>query len=246
MKLLGKAKKFVFENIKPLFHDKRLSSIEGLQLRKILKRKNPYLFKAKAVASAPELVKQLLDAHLSSNEETLFGEFLESMAIFVCAEKFKGVKSTSEGIDLDFSRDDVRYAVSIKSGPNWGNASQISKMISNFDRVKRVAGHRAKIICVNGCCYGQDGSPYKEKGYLKLCGEDFWFLISNESALYQEIVEPLGYQARMRCDEFNDAYGRVLTRFTRSFTDEFCSPDGAIDWGKLLELNSASKGGWVP
>ncbi len=246
MKLLGKAKKFVAENIKPLFHDKRLSSIEGLQLRKILKRKNPYLFKAKAVAAAPELVKQLLDAHLSSNEETLFGEFLESMAIFVCAEKFKGVKSTSEGIDLDFSRDDVRYAVSIKSGPNWGNASQISKMISNFDRVKRVAGHRAKIVCVNGCCYGQDGRPHKEKGYLKLCGQDFWFLISNEPALYQEIVEPLGYQARMRCDEFNDAYGRVLTRFTRSFTDEFCLPDGAIDWGKLLELNSASKGGWEP
>ena len=62
--------------------------------------------------------------------------------------------------------------------------------------------------------------------------------------MYQEIVEPLGYQARIRCDEFNEAYGRVITRFTRSFTDEFCSSNGAIDWHKLLELNSASKGGW--
>lgn len=245
MTLLRKTKEFVAENIKPLFHDKRLSSIEKLQLKKILKRKNPYLFKAKAVTSAPDMVKQLLDAHLSSNEETLFGEFLESMAIFVCGQKFNGVKSTSEGIDLEFSRDNVRYAVSVKSGPNWGNSRQISKMISDFDRIKRIAGHRAQIVCVNGCCYGQDGSPNKGKGYLKLCGQDFWTLISNDPALYQEIVEPLGYQARLRCDEFNEAYGRVITRFTHSFTDDFCESDGAINWLKLLELNSASKGGWL-
>ena len=244
MTLLKKTKGFVADNIKPLFHDKRLASIEKLRLQSILKRKNPYLFKAKAMSSAPEMVKQLLDAHLSSNEETLFGEFLESMAIFVCAQKFKGIKSTAEGIDLEFSRDGVRYAVSIKSGPNWGNSRQLSKMISDFDRVKRIAGHRAQVVCVNGCCYGQDGNPHKEKGYLKLCGQDFWSLISNEPAMYQEIVEPLGYQARIRCDEFNEAYGRVITRFTRSFTDEFCARNGEINWCKLLELNSASKGGW--
>jgi len=246
MTLLQKTKEFVAENIKPLFHDNRLRSIEALQLKKVLRRKNPYLFKAKAVASAPEIIKQLLDAHLSSNEETLFGEFLESMAIFVCEQKYRGVKSLSEGIDLDFSRDGVRYAVSIKSGPNWANASQVAKMVSNFDRVKRVAGHRAKIICVNGCCYGQDARPVKERGYLKLCGQDFWSLISGEPGMYQEIVEPLGHQARVRCDEFTEAYGRVLTRFTRDFTADFCNPNGAIDWEKFLELNSASKSNWQP
>jgi len=246
MTLIQKTKEFVAENIKPLFHDNRLRSIEKLKLRDVLKRKNPYLFKAKAVASAPEIVKQLLDAHLSSNEETLFGEFLESMAIFVCAQKFGGEKSISEGIDLNFSRDGIRYAVSIKSGPNWANASQLAKMVNNFDRIKRVAGHRAQVVCVNGCCYGKDNKPFKEKGYLKLCGQDFWSLISGEPAMYQEIVEPLGYQARLRCDEFTEAYGRVLTRFTHSFTEEFCTADGAINWNKLLELNSASKGTWQP
>ena len=244
--LIQKTQEFVADNIKPLFHDNRLRSIEKLKLRNVLKRKNPYLFKAKAVTSAPELVKQLLEAHLSSNEETLFGEFLESLAIFVCAQKYDGTKSLSEGIDLDFSRDGVRYAVSIKSGPKWANASQIAKMVTNFDRVKRVAGHRAQVVCVNGCCYGQDGKPEKEKGYLKLCGQDFWNLISGEPAMYQEIVEPLGYQARLRCDEFTEAYGRVLTLFTQSFTKEFCELDGSISWNKLLKLNSASKGKWQP
>jgi len=249
MPLLGKTKKFVADRVKPDFHEKRLASIEHLKLSQILKRKNPYLFRAKAVTAAPELVRQVLDAHLSSNEETLFGEFLESMAIFVCREKFGGVKSAAEGIDLEFSRDGQRYAVSVKSGPNWGNSRQIKKMISDFDRIRRIVQqqHRSQLICVNGCCYGQDGSPHKQTGnYLKLCGQDFWLLISGESDMYKEIVEPLGFEARQRCDEFDEAYARVRTRFTREFIEDFCHPDGALDWGKLIAFNSASKSRWQP
>jgi len=249
MPLLQKTKRFVAENIKPGFHDKRLASIEKLKLQHVLKRKNPYLFRAKAVAIAGELVKQILDAHLSSNEETLFGEFLESMAIFVCHEKFGGVKSTAEGIDLEFSRDSQRYAVSVKSGPNWGNSRQIKKMISDFERVRRIVAqqNRAQIMCVNGCCYGQDGSPHKQTGnYLKLCGQDFWFLISGEPDMYRTIVEPLGFEARQRCNEFNEAYERVLNLFTKEFIDHFCNPGGALNWAKLIAFNSASKSQWQP
>jgi hypothetical protein len=115
MSLLRKTKQFVADNIKPGFHDKRLASLENLRLEKVLKRKNPYLFRAKAVTGAPDLVRQVLDAHLSSNEETLFGESLESLAIFVCAEKFGGTISTSEGIDLEFSHDSTRYACRSKA-----------------------------------------------------------------------------------------------------------------------------------
>jgi len=249
MSLLEKTKQFVADRVKPDFHEKRLASIEQLKLSIVLKRKNPYLFRAKAVTAAPELVQQVLDAHLSSNEETLFGKFLESMAIFVCHEKFGGVKSAAEGIDLEFSRDQQRYAVSVKSGPNWGNSRQIKKMISDFDRIRRIVQqqHRAQIICVNGCCYGQDRSPQKQTGnYLKLCGQDFWFLISGETDMYKEIVEPLGFEARQRCDEFNEAYGRVRTRFTKEFIDAFCHSNGALDWNKLIAFNSASKSEWRP
>lgn len=247
MSLLEETAQYVAANIKPGFHDKRLASFNNLKLGDVLKRKNPYLFRAKAVASAPDLVKQLLDAHLSSNEETLFGEFLETLAIFVCERVYGGQKSVSEGIDLEFTRDGQRYAVSIKSGPNWGNSSQINKMIANFDRVRRVAGSRAQLVCVNGCCYGKDASPRKERGgYLKLCGQDFWSLISGEADLYQAIVEPLGSEAHTRCDEFAAAYGRIKTGFTAAFTRDFCKPDFSIDWNRLLAFNSGSKNPWQP
>ena len=94
--MLEKTKKFVADDMQPGFHDKRSASFERLRLRAAPKRKNPYLFRAKSVNSALEMVKQLLDAHLSSNEETLFGEFPESLATFVCQEVYGGQKSTTE------------------------------------------------------------------------------------------------------------------------------------------------------
>jgi hypothetical protein len=131
--------KFIEVHI-PEFHGKRLESLAGLKLQKVLRRKNPYLYKAKFVTSAPELVKVILDAHLSSQEEAIFGGFLEGLAIFICERVFSGKKSSAEGIDLEFERDAIRYVVSIKSGPNWGNSGQIKKMRQNFSQAKRILG----------------------------------------------------------------------------------------------------------
>jgi hypothetical protein len=73
---------FVNQNIDS-FHENRFALIQRLRLREILKRKNPYLFRAKNINSAPELVLLVLDAFLSSSEEGLFGQFLEALALFV-------------------------------------------------------------------------------------------------------------------------------------------------------------------
>lgn len=74
------------------FHVKRLEKLEKLNFKKLLKRKNPYLFRAKNIFTAQDLVKNLLDAFLQSQEETLFGDFLEGVAIFVCNKVFGGIK----------------------------------------------------------------------------------------------------------------------------------------------------------
>src|ERR1035441_4841448 len=162
--------KFIEENI-PEFHRKRLESLAKLKLLKVLQRKNPYLYKAKFVTSAPELVKVILDAHLSSQEEAIFGGFLEGLAIFICERVFLGKKSSAEGIDLEFERDGICYIVSIKSGPNWGNSGQIKKMRQNFSQAKRIlrTNARAKnIIAVNGCCLSPRHSDSKSQN-LRSC-----------------------------------------------------------------------------
>lgn len=234
--------KFIEEHI-PEFHRKRLENLAGLKLRKVLRRKNPYLFKAKFVNSAPELVKGILDAHLSSQEETIFGGFLEGLAIFICEHIFSGKKSSAEGIDLEFERDGIYYIVSIKSGPNWGNSSQIKKMRQNFLQAKRILGTNTSaknIVAVNGCCYGQ-GNAEDKGDYLKKCGQKFWGFVSGDDNFYTTIIEPLGHKAKERNEEFQIEYGKVINRFTAEFIKDFCQTDGTILWEKLVQFNSAVK-----
>jgi len=232
---------FIEENIGD-FHERRAASLRKLQLAQVLKKKNPYLFKAKNINDAHDLVKLLLDAHLSSQEETIFGEFLERLAIFVCGRVFDGRKSSAEGIDLEFMRDDALYIVSVKSGPNWGNSGQVKRMVENFRQAKRIlrsSNTKANIQAINGCCYGRDNRP--DKGdYLKLCGQEFWRFISDSDRLFVEIIEPLDYQAKERTKEFLVEYSRNLNLFTQEFMDVFCI-DGRIDWDKLVRFNSGRK-----
>lgn len=226
----------------PDFHLKRLQSLESLKLRSVLGRKNPYLFRAKNSGRADELVGEVLDAFLSSKEETVFGAFLEAIVVKACELSFKGRKSSAEGIDLEFERDKFLYLVSIKSGPNWGNSQQILRMRDNFKRAKKVLGTNAdkrSVVAVNGCCYGRDTKP--DKGdYLKLCGEAFWTHVSGDATLYVDLIEPLGKQAKERNEDFKREYAKVRNRFTKQFLDEFCSPDGEIDWTCIVKLGSAN------
>ena len=232
--------KYVEENI-GTFHKKRISSLDSLQLSKVLKRKNPYLFKAKYVLTAEKLIRGLVDAHISSNEETIFGDWLEGLAIFINNKVYKGWKSGIKGIDLEFDKDGNRYIVNIKSGPNWGNSSQISKMATDFKTAKRTlrtSNSRMNIISVNGCCYGRDNNP--DKGdYFKYCGQRFWEFISGNTNLYTEIIKPLGHKSKERNDEFIRSYSQMINKFTFEFGKEFCNSNGAIDWEKLVRFNSS-------
>ncbi len=224
--------RFIEPNIQT-FHKKRLDNLLALQLKKILKRKNPYLFKAKALNTAHDLVKTILDAHLSSQEEGIFGSFLEELAIFICGTVYNGRKSSAVGIDLEFNRDGTYYIVSIKSGPNWGNSRQVSKMKDDFKKAKRILGMNTsgiKVLAVNGCCYGKDNNP--DKGdYLKYCGQQFWEFVSGDENLYTDIIEPLGLKAKEKNDKFLDEYSKVINKFTLEFAQEYCASDGSIIYG---------------
>ena len=225
------------------YHGKRLESLENLKLESLLRRKNPYLFKSKDITVASDLIRSLLDAHLSSQEETLFGDFLEGLAIYVAEVVHGGQKSAATGIDLEFSVVDARYIVSIKSGPNWGNSSQIAKMRDNFvaaARLIRQGNRTANVLAVNGCCYGRN-TAVDRGGYFKYCGQEFWEFISGESDFYTRIIEPLGHNAKRRNQEFGKEYGAVVNRLSRVFGFAFCHDDGSIDWPKLVAFGS-SKG----
>jgi hypothetical protein len=218
------------------FHQTRIENLLDLKLDNVLKRKNPYLFRAKNIMTSQDLVKTLLDAHLSSQEEGIFGGFLEELAIFICGKVFGGKKSSAEGVDLEFEKEGKRYIVSIKSGPNWGNSQQIARMIDNFKKARRISGD-SSMVAINGCCYGKDNKPNKGD-YIKFCGQTFWEFISGNENLYIEIIEPLGYKAKEKNEEFFKEYSRVINKFTLGFSKEYCDASGNILWDKIVKFNS--------
>ena len=225
------------------FHARRLGSLEGLSLKTLLRKKNPYLFKAKYIGTAAELIESLLGAFLSSSEEKHFGDFLEGLAIFIAEQTCNGHKSAAPGVDLEFFNDNIHYIVAIKSGPNWGNSSQHKKLAQDLrDAVTRVKQSRRGFAVqpALGICYGKVRTTDTNAGYLKVVGQNFWYLISENPNLYTDIIEPIGYRAQEHNENYVLERAKVLNRFTREFLEDFCNPDGAIDWAKLVAFNSGN------
>ena len=83
---------YLSEHVITPFYQTRFNKLNSLKLKDVLKRKNPYLFKAKNIELAGDLVKGIVDAYLSSQEEGIFGNLLEGFAINVSKKLFENSK----------------------------------------------------------------------------------------------------------------------------------------------------------
>ena len=241
--LLSDISKYV-ENHIGEFHAARIAKLQNMNLKEILKRKNPYMYRAKDLTSAGQLVESLAAATMSSAEESIFGNWMEGVAMFVAEKVYKGYKSSAEGIDLEFDKEGVHYFVSVKSGPAWSNSTSMKKQKEQFRTARRVFNTSRKTVptmCIEGCCYGNDNKGYNDSDHEKYCGEKFWTLISGEPTLFIDIIEPLGYKAKEKNEDYHRAYAQMLNKFIREFVNEYCNDNNDIEWDKIVRLNAAIK-----
>ena len=241
--------KYIEEYVVAPFYKKRSERLKHLKLHDILSRKNPYLFRAKNIQTAGDLASDILRAHLSSQEETIFGNLLESLAIHINTMVYGGSKAEEgkfKSIDLIFDKANTRYLVSIKSGVHWGNADQIRRMKQSFreaHEIMRAAGYTGNIININGCMYGKDSKPFKQNNvdnrcsYYKYCGQEFWKFISGDESLYITLIKPLAKEVQQRDDEFKALYTQVTNRLTKDLLNDFTDND-LINWQTILEFVS--------
>jgi hypothetical protein len=238
---------FLASEVMAPFYLKRLEGLRALKLEAVLKRKNPYLFKAKNIELAGDLAKGIVDAFLSSQEETVFGNLLEGFAIHVAQTLYGGFKSKRKSLDLEFEREDKYFLVGIKSGTNWGNSDQIAAMKNNFKAARlalRNEGVSAEIVAVNGCIYGRDNSPLKtdasdaDKTYFKYAGQTFWQWLSGDEQLFRDIIAPIDAQAKPKDEAFRRAYNAKVNELTLDVALNFVS-NGEINWLRLVDFVSA-------
>ena len=111
------------------FYQRRFDNLKKLRLRSVLARKNPYLFSALGTEQASEIVIQILEAYISSSDETIFGEaYFEQISRNLPSIQV----SDAKGVDLLVQEEKVIHAYALKSGPNPYNASQKERQNTEF------------------------------------------------------------------------------------------------------------------
>lgn len=219
------------------FYRRRIDKLSGLKLWDTLKKKNPYLFRATGIETAPQIVAALLRAYMSSSDEGIFGDaFFEPIAKAVSG----GVVAPSEGVDVAVETATVYKAISVKSGPNIFNASQAKRMNDEFMSLRsRMAKLHKEFDALLGHGYGRKkGDPTAKRIYRIRAGQAFWQEITDDPEFYLKLIRAMqNYPAQHR-PEFAREFKKAINRFTKEFSDEFVDEDGNIDWDKLTQLNS--------
>ncbi len=222
------------------FYGTLIEKIDSLDIKKVIKRKNPYLYRAKAMESASEIVESVLSAFVTSSEETIFGNcFFEPIAIAVSG----GKKALAEGIDLMIQDDDSNtiYAIAVKSGPSVFNADSKKRQEQNFMAAAKLAQQaKARYEAYIGYCYGKkkESGRGKPKMYQELAGKRFWAELTGDEDFYIKIIAFMGTMPEQYVASYKESYNKAANRLIREFSNSFCKEDGAIDWEKLVEFNS--------
>lgn len=222
------------------FYNSRLQGLEKLSLKKVLSKKNPYLYRALGIEKASEIVEQNLAAFVTSSDETIFGNcFFEPLAKLASAGKV----SDAEGVDFTFEFADRYLAVAVKSGPNWGNRDQHKRQSTNFDALRnRLYKIQKQFDPLVGQAYGRQSSePTENSRFRRRSGQAFWEEITGNPDFYLKLIRLMKDVPAKNRQKYRAMWDQSVNRFTAEFIRDFCDPKGAIDWEKLVELTSSAK-----
>ena len=220
------------------FYQRRMQRLGRLKLKQVLRRKNPYLYKALGTQSATEIVEQILSAYLSSSDEGIFGNaFFEPIAKAVSG----GIVSPSEGVDIAIETRNKYLAISVKSGPNPYNSSQKKRQNDEFQTLRRrLMKIKKQFDAMLGHCYGRlQTEPSKAQIYRDSSGQAFWEELTGDKDFYKKLIRFMKEDViRKHREEYRGIWQQAVNRYVREFTNDFCDVNGAIDWERLLQFNS--------
>lgn len=223
-----------------------MQALDNLDLRKVVSKKNPYLFRANGMSNATEMVRELLAAHVSSSDETIFAEeFFEPICKAVSQKVIQ--VAGARGADFVIETEDSYEVIALKSGPNALNSSAVEKQNEHFESIQRsvratLRSLRKQFIPIMGCGYGRvDSQPTRSRRYHKLAGQAFWQRVTGDPEFYMKLVILMRDDPDKHKPEFKDAWDRAENRFVRDFTEGFCAANGTILWDKLVKFNSGQE-----
>jgi hypothetical protein len=224
------------------FYKHRLEKIRKLQLRAVLRRKNPYLFRALHTEKASEIVEQILSAFLMSSDETIFGnDFFEPIA----REVSGGQASDGKGVDVVVHTETEIRAYAVKSGANAQNASARDKQEQEFNELRqRLAKLRKRFDPVLAAAYGRINRRsgvrvVKARSFREVAGQAFWTELTGDSDFYLKLMRLMQDIPAKHQETYKPEWDAAINRLTGEFIADFCTGDGNVDWDKLTAFVSS-------
>lgn len=219
-------------------YKRRIDIVGKVDIFKMLKQKNPYMYRAFGTNDAHDFVEDILLDAQSSSDETIFGDFFEEVAIGVSRNS---KKSSGSGVDMEIWSDDLRevdlYAV--KSGINVYNSSSRERQRQAFNEaIKRLKGYA--VTPKVGYGYGRKKVVKSNKdNFQEEAGEVFWTQISSDPSFYLELIDLVGVSAEQHKINFDNEWQKCVNRQYKKFMDVFGLDNGSIDWKAIVRYSSA-------
>lgn len=209
-----------------------LAKLRSRGVVELLARKNPYLYRASGIVRCDELVERAFLDYVSSSTETLFGNFLERVALLMSG----GYKSATKGVDIERRSDTKAELYVIKSGPAAFNAGSRRDAERALDEAaKRLAPVGTQVEKFIAFAYGRKQTGYV-RGIFILSSSEFWTRITGIEDFHIRLLDICGRLAPLYRADLDAAKERLM----KEARGLYCNPNGEIDWQRVLRASFES------
>jgi hypothetical protein len=205
-----------------------------IDFTKLLQKCNPFELVVQC-RTTNEVVDFIMGNHIKTSSATIWGLFLELIAVKICNSVLNGYKSNQTCTDLEWVDQGKKHYRGFKSSPKWANADQ-KKTANNKDKELReqVDFGSYKVLT----SYGKTAKRTNENNFIQLSGQDAWEEISNDQDMYKKVMVGINNNSQIIGQFLNNIYTSDVDRSAKWFSDNFTT-DNQINSIKIVEYVSS-------
>jgi hypothetical protein len=221
----------VLESLKGLKRIKR----KEISFPKLLSKCNPYELVVNC-QTVESLVDFIMGSHKQTSSQTIWGNYLESIAVKVCEKNLNGIKSKEECTDIEWFCDGVKHFRGWKSSPKWCNADQKRAVNLKETELKNTEDFGSYKVLTS---YGKTTKRITTNSFVQLSGQEAWEEISNDNELYNKIMVGIELNRNIIVQFIESIYISDRERIIPWMEDNFLNDNNTINFIKINKYVSS-------
>ena len=223
-----------------IYHERLTAALKEVTFEQLIEV-NPYSFRLEQSGDIGRITLDSLNEFLRPVRDQLLEDVLKEIAIFAAGQVFGGSRSSLPGMDVEFVNRGTHYAVAIELGPERAGSSGPRMPAQEIrDAVVRSENTLLPVQPTLGVCWGKTPASYLPDGTLRVEGQKFWYLVSDDPYLHIDLVKPLRRQVLRNNEGFRLARDRATMRLFMKFYELFCGRSSTVKWGRLAQFTSGN------